>query len=129
MKTHPNAKLTPSGRELLVRRIEHEGWGTPEAAEAAGVSRRTAYKWLARYRAEGVAGLHDRSSRPHVSPSQMPASTRRRIECAFMKLRGQAEIGQGQTIAKQEAVALQMRFEKFDQATEPGLDDGCGFGR
>jgi transposase InsO family protein len=80
VKSHPNAKLTPSGRELLVRRIEHEGWGAPEAAEAAGVSRRTAYKWLARYRAEGAGGLHDRSSRPHVSPSQMPASTRRRIE-------------------------------------------------
>lgn len=65
MKLHANAKLTPSARLLLCRRVEDQGRSLAEAAEAAGVSERTARKWLARYRNEGVAGLGDRSSRPH----------------------------------------------------------------
>jgi transposase InsO family protein len=52
------------GRELLVDRVERAGWSLTQAAEAAGVSERTARKWLARYRAEGVEGLLDRSSAP-----------------------------------------------------------------
>lgn len=64
MNIHKNARLTPIGRERLVRQVE--SGQTPEAAaQAAGVCPRTARKWLARYRAEGVAGLRDRSSRPH----------------------------------------------------------------
>jgi transposase InsO family protein len=64
MKLHANAKLTPASRLLLCRRITREGRSVTEAAEAAGVSERTARKWLARYRHEGPAGLRDRSSRP-----------------------------------------------------------------
>ena len=64
MKLHGNAKLSVKGRELLVERIERAGWSLTQAAEAAGVSDRTARKWLARYRAEGAAGLADRSSAP-----------------------------------------------------------------
>ena len=56
MKLHANARLSLKGRELLVDRIENAGWSLTEAAEAAGVSDRTARKWLARYRAEGEAG-------------------------------------------------------------------------
>jgi transposase len=48
MKLHANAKLTPSSRLLLCRRIQDEGRSVTEAAEAAGVSERTARKWLAR---------------------------------------------------------------------------------
>jgi transposase InsO family protein len=61
---HRNARLTPHGRLLLCERVEHDGWKLIEAAAAAGVSRQTAGKWLARWRAEGAAGLVDRSSRP-----------------------------------------------------------------
>jgi transposase InsO family protein len=68
MKLHANAKLTPSARLLLCRRVEDEARSLSEAAEAAGVSERTARKWLARYRAEGRSGLEDRSSRPHRIP-------------------------------------------------------------
>jgi transposase InsO family protein len=57
------AKLNPYSRELLVKRALGD-WATSDAASAAGVSLRTAYKWLARYRAEGVAGLANRSCRP-----------------------------------------------------------------
>jgi transposase len=66
MKLHGNARLSVKGRELLVDRVENAGWSLTEAAEAAGVSDCTARKWLARYRAEGPAGLLDRSSAPEV---------------------------------------------------------------
>jgi len=67
MKLHANAPLGPKGRAIMVRRVLEEGRALTEAAEAAGVSARTAGKWVRRYRAEGEAGLLDRSSAPkHV---------------------------------------------------------------
>jgi transposase InsO family protein len=66
MKLHANARLSLKGRELLVERVEGAGWSLTQAAEAAGVSDRTARKWLGRWRAEGPAGLLDRSSAPAV---------------------------------------------------------------
>jgi transposase InsO family protein len=67
MNIHKNARLTPYRRGELIQRVES---GTPlsHAARQAGISVRTGRKWLARYRAEGAAGLQDRSSRPHGSP-------------------------------------------------------------
>lgn len=64
MKLHANAPLGPKGRVIMVRRVLEEGIALTEAAEAAGVSARTAGKWVRRYRAEGEAGLLDRSSAP-----------------------------------------------------------------
>src|SRR5690348_16301704 len=66
MKTHANARLSLKGRELLVARVKDAGWSLSAAAEAAGISDRTARKWLARHRAEGRDGLLDRSSAPRV---------------------------------------------------------------
>jgi len=66
MRLHANARLSPIGRRLLVDRVQREGWTVRRAAEAAGVSERTAWKWLARWRSEGEAGLVDRSSAPAV---------------------------------------------------------------
>ena len=57
MNIHKNARLTPKGREILVRRIVNGGLRVEEVAQASGVSVRTAYKWLARYRAQGRRGL------------------------------------------------------------------------
>jgi transposase InsO family protein len=71
MNLHKHARLTPRGRALLVRRIHH-GLRVEEAAQAAGVSVRTAYKWLRRFREEGEAGLMDRSSRPQHCPHATP---------------------------------------------------------
>jgi len=68
---HRKAKLTVFGRRLLVDRIELEGWPIAHAAAMTGVSRQTATKWVRRYRAEGLAGLEDRSSRPHRSPRRL----------------------------------------------------------
>src|SRR6201984_147645 len=65
MDIHKNAPLTPIGRGAMVRRVV-EGGQRPEAVgEAVGVCPRTVRKWVARFRAEGLAGLQDRSSRPH----------------------------------------------------------------
>ncbi len=69
---HRTARLNAFGRRLLVTRIEVDGWPPAKAAEAQGVSRTTAHKWLRRYRAEGWPGLEDRSSRPHRSPRLTP---------------------------------------------------------
>jgi transposase InsO family protein len=67
---HPRARLTVFGRQLLVARVE-AGWPAAHVAEQLGISRATAYKWVARYRAEGDAGLEDRSSRPMRSPRRL----------------------------------------------------------
>jgi len=64
MKLHGNAALSFRQRERMVRRVVEAGWSLREAAAAAEVSERTAGKWAARYRAEGLAGLLDRSSAP-----------------------------------------------------------------
>jgi transposase InsO family protein len=68
MKVHANAPLGPKGRWIMVRRVIVQDWSLAAAAEAAGVSERTCWKWVARYRAEGEAGLLDRSSAPHRIP-------------------------------------------------------------
>ena len=73
MKLHANAPLGPKGRAIMVKRVLEEGIALTEAAEAAGVSARTAGKWVRRYRAEGETGLLDRSSAPkHVHNATAP---------------------------------------------------------
>jgi transposase InsO family protein len=78
VNTHKNARLTPAGRLAVVRRVLA---GVPVAAVARGssVSARTVWKWLARYRAGGVAGLVDRSSRPHRLARRRPRYQHRQI--------------------------------------------------
>ena len=84
---HPRSKLTACGRLLLVQRVLALNWSAAQAAEAMGVSRATAYKWLARFRAEGEPGLADRASRPRscrhaLSPAQVEhiLTARRRLK-------------------------------------------------
>ena len=72
MRVHANAPLGPKGRGLMVRRVLEQGWSVAEAAAAAGVSDRTCSKWVTRYRAEGEAGLLDRSSAPRSIPHRTP---------------------------------------------------------
>jgi transposase InsO family protein len=72
MKLHANAPLGPKGRAVMVRRIVDGGLALTEAAEAAGVSVRTAGKWARRYRGEGEAGLLDRSSAPRTVHNATP---------------------------------------------------------
>ncbi|HEY0390897.1 MAG TPA: IS481 family transposase, partial [Solirubrobacterales bacterium] len=86
MKIHANARTCPNSRKLLVKRVEEENWSLMPAAEAAGISERSARKWLARWRAEGEAGLLDRSSAPRRVPSRLPADRLQAIE-ALRRLR------------------------------------------
>ena len=79
MNVHKNARLTPIGRERIIRQIE--SGQTPKAvAQTAGVCPRTVRKWVDRYRREGLAGLRDRSSRPHRLRWPTPASLVEQIE-------------------------------------------------
>jgi transposase len=84
---HANARLTEFGRLLLVQRITELGWPPAQAAEALGVSRATAYKWLARYRQSGQAGLADRPSRPHRCPHALTAAQVGRVLAARRRRR------------------------------------------
>jgi transposase InsO family protein len=80
MDVHKNARLTPMGREAMVRRIV-ERRQTPEVvSEAVGVCPRTVRKWVKRFQAEGRAGLRDRSSRPHRLHRPTPDTVVERIE-------------------------------------------------
>jgi transposase InsO family protein len=80
MNSHKHARLTPKDRALLVDRVLHEGWSVGAASEAAGVSKRTGFKWLARFRSEGQAGLADRSSRPLRSPRSLAVQEQAELE-------------------------------------------------
>jgi transposase InsO family protein len=84
---HRNARLTQFGRLLLVQRVTELGWPPAQAAGSLGVSRATAYKWLARYRQHGQAGLADRSSRPHRCPHALPAAQVGRVLAARRRYR------------------------------------------
>jgi len=80
MDVHKNARLTPAGRAIMVRRVV-EGGQTPQAVSAAvGICTRTVRKWVRRFRAAGLAGLQDRSSRPHRLRRPTPAATIAHIE-------------------------------------------------
>jgi transposase InsO family protein len=79
MNAHKNARLTVHGRLLLVRRVTQQGWRVAKAAAAAGIAIRTAYKWLARFRAGGAAALNNRKAAPARCPHRLPETTIRRI--------------------------------------------------
>lgn len=91
MNVHKNAVLTPRGREQLVERLE-AGESRAAAAAAVGVSCRTVRKWEKRRAEEGLAGLQDRSSRPHRSPSQVRRVRERQIKRRRQKRWTQAAI-------------------------------------
>ena len=75
MNSHKNAPLTPKGREAMVRSVVEGGLSQAEAAHQFNTTPKTVAKWVNRFRAEGVDGLRDRSSRPHSLPSQTAAAT------------------------------------------------------
>lgn len=79
MNNHKNARLTVHGRALLVQRVIDEGLRPAEVAQAMGVSARTVYKWLSRFREEGRAGLRDRSSCPRRCPHATPPERRQQV--------------------------------------------------
>jgi transposase InsO family protein len=76
---HANARLTVHGRRLLVTRVIAEGRPVAHVAKELGVSRQCAHRWVARFRAEGEAGLLDRSSRPRRCPRRTPLEVELRV--------------------------------------------------
>src|SRR5690348_9006490 len=80
MDTHKNAPLTPKGREAMVRSVVEGGLSRAAAARQFNTTAKTVAKWVKRFRAEGVGGLRDRSSRPHSLPSQTPGATCATVE-------------------------------------------------
>ena len=79
MNAHKNARTTPFGRAVMIRRVLQEGWSVAAVAASFEVSTRTVRKWLARFRREGRAGLESRSSAPHLVANQLPAPWLTRI--------------------------------------------------
>lgn len=86
--SHGNARTTIHGRLLIVQRYR-QGWRQAHIAAAMGISRRCVGKWIDRFDSEGVAGLEDRSSRPHT----MPAKTSAMVEAGVVRLRVQERRG------------------------------------
>jgi transposase InsO family protein len=80
MNLHANARTCPKSRRLLVDRVIEQGWSVTEAAMAAGVSDRTVYRWLRRFRELGEAGLVDRCSAPRRIPHKTSAERVAAIE-------------------------------------------------
>src|SRR5690242_3892701 len=85
---HKNARLTPKGRVLMLGRLK-AGQHQLDVAQAMGVSLTTLKKWLRRYRAEGLSGLQDRTSRPRCSPRQLPVG----VSAQVIQLRRQRRTG------------------------------------
>ena len=91
---HANAALTPRQRLRLARLIVEQGWTPARAAEFFHVNWRTADKWARRYRAEGPAGMQDRSSARHTQHAKTPAPVVRKIVHLRWKQRlGPLQIG------------------------------------
>lgn len=86
MKLHSNAKTCPNSRLLLCQRVIDDGWTVRQAADAVGISERRAYVYLARYRAEGEAGLLDRPAVPQSIPHRT-GEDRIRAIAALRRLR------------------------------------------
>jgi transposase InsO family protein len=121
--THANAALTPRARLRLARLIVEQGWSVPRAAERYDVSWRTAKKWADRYRWEGLAGMVDRSSRPHHQPNRTPVPVLRKIVHLRWKQRlGPIQIGDrlGMPASTVHAVLVRCRLNRLshvDRAT------------
>ena len=111
MDTHKNARLTPKGREDMVRAVVDGGLSKAAAARQFNTTAKTVAKWVERFRAEGVDGLRDRSSRPLSSPGQTPPATCAAVEA----LRRQRHTG------KQIAAEL-----GISTATVSRILHGCG---
>lgn len=91
MNIHKNARLTPHGRERIVRLVM-SGQTPAAVASAMGVCPKTVRKWVVRFKAEGVEGLQDRSSRPHRLNRPTPAPVVARIEALRRQRRTGAQI-------------------------------------
>jgi transposase InsO family protein len=120
MDVHNNARLTPRGREAMVRAVVDHGLTKAKAAQRFNTSPKTVAKWVRRFRAEGLGGLRDRSSRPLSLPSQTPVATCDAVEALRRQRRTQAAIA-AQTGLSQSSVSRILRRRGLNRlsAIEP----------
>jgi len=119
--SHANAALTPRARLRLARLIVDEGWSPPVAARMFMVSPVTAHKWAARLRAEGPAGMADRSSRPHSCPHRTPEHVKRRIvDLRWRHRLGPVQIGGRLGVAPSTVHAVLVRC-RLNRLNRPGF--------
>jgi transposase InsO family protein len=114
--THANAALTPRARLQMARLIVEEDWPIPRAAERFMVAYKTAKKWADRYRAQGPAGMTDRSSAPRRQPNRTPAPMVRKIVHLRIKQRlGPVEIADrlGMASSTVHAVLVRCRLNRL----------------
>ena len=100
MNVHKNARLTPKGREAMVRAVVDDGATVAATARRFKTTRTTANKWIKRFRVFGADGLHDRSSRPHSSPSQTAPATCDEIESLRRERNTQAQIAEATGLSR-----------------------------
>ena len=100
MNVHDNARLTPKGREEMVRAVVDHGLDKAAAARRFSTTPKTVAKWVARFRAQGVVGLRDRSSKPLSSPSQTSLATADAAEALRRQRRTQEHIAAELGISK-----------------------------
>jgi len=119
MNVHKNARLTPHSRAELVRRVLDQGQSAKAVATAFGVDAKTVAKWVARFEAEGAAGLSDRSSRPHRLYRPTPSWTVDQV----IALRRQRFAGQQiarETGVSPATVSRILRAASLSRARDPG---------
>lgn len=108
---------------ILVKRVLEQGMPSCQAAEAAGVSARTVYKWVKRYREEGLSGLENRTSRPDGSPARTTQAVRdhvialRRQRLGYRQIAAQTELSTS-TIGRIAAAAGINRRSALEPAPE-----------
>jgi transposase InsO family protein len=121
MKLHGNARTCPKSRKLLVERVLSRGWSVTAAAEAAGVTERTVYRWLKRWREEGERGLLDRCSAPHSIPHRTPPGRVEAIEKLRRLFMTAAEIAEllGMALSTVSAVLKRVGLGKRSRLTPP----------
>jgi transposase-like protein len=100
MNTHNNARLTPKGREEMVRAVVEHGLSKAATARRFNTTPKTVAKWVERFMAHGLEGLRDRSSRPHSLPSQIPLATADAVERLRRERRTQEHIASEIGISK-----------------------------
>ena len=108
--SHANARLNVFGRRLLVSRVIDDHRPVAHVAKELGVSRQCAHRWVARFRAEGDAGLADRSSRPRSCPRRTSAAVEQQVlELRLTQRRGQDWIGSELNLAPRTVSAILRR--------------------
>src|SRR5277367_485370 len=97
MDMHQNASLTPKGREAMARSVIEGRLSKAAAARQVNTTPKTVAKWVGRFRAEGVPGLQDRSSKPRSSPSQTGSTPAAGIQYRIRRFEdGQFDLNQDQ---------------------------------